>query len=246
MARLVRCRHLQDLRSGRTQRYIDAVITNSSSSPGGLPALDDANVAPGKRRLIEAALRLAAARRSFASLGIRELAREAELNPNTFYRHFGSIDDLALETIMLIGARLRPMLHSVRDSTARQDPAHVASRAVEAFFAFALDHRDAFVIGIAEYHGASERVRAALRTLLDEIAREMADDVQSLRLAPGLARERLDEVCAQIVVHLFHVCHDYLEDPARRARVLAQSERFVIWLLTGALLNPDARPVAQG
>lgn len=216
------------------------MTSNPSPPDTGLPALDDASIAPGKRRLIEAALRLAVVRRTFASLGIRELAREAGLNPNTFYRHFETLDDLALETITLIGARLRPMLHSVRDSAARDDPAHVASRAVAAFFAFALDHRDAFIIGIAEYHGSSVRVRSALRALLDEIAREMADDVQRLGLAPGLARERLDEVCAQIVLQLFHVSHDYLEDPAQRATLLVQSERFVVWLLTGAMLNPNA------
>ena len=48
----------------------------------------------GRERLIQAALRLASRTRSLTHLGIRELAREADLNPNTFYRHFGTIEDL--------------------------------------------------------------------------------------------------------------------------------------------------------
>ena len=35
-----------------------------------------------------AALELAASTRSLATLGLREVARHAGLNPNTFYRHF--------------------------------------------------------------------------------------------------------------------------------------------------------------
>jgi hypothetical protein len=50
--------------------------------PEAAPAVDHGTVAgqdlaPGKRKLIEAALRLTAGGRSFASLGLRELAREA-------------------------------------------------------------------------------------------------------------------------------------------------------------------------
>ena len=46
----------------------------------------------GKLKLIQAALRLITQSRSLTSLGLRELAREAGLNPNTFYRHFKNPD----------------------------------------------------------------------------------------------------------------------------------------------------------
>ena len=59
-----------------------------------MQSASELELAPGKRKLIEAALRLTAGGRSFASLGLRELAREAELNPNTFYRHFDTLDRL--------------------------------------------------------------------------------------------------------------------------------------------------------
>ncbi|MDF5872783.1 TetR family transcriptional regulator [Pseudomonas aeruginosa] len=55
--------------------------------------------APGKRALLEAALRLGSSSRSLGAIGLRELAREAGLNPNTFYRHFRDIDDLGLTMI---------------------------------------------------------------------------------------------------------------------------------------------------
>jgi len=59
-------------------------------------AVEKTSEAPGKRLLMEAALRLTSTSRSLSSLGLRELAREAGLNPNTFYRHFRDVDIDAL------------------------------------------------------------------------------------------------------------------------------------------------------
>ncbi|MGS8176830.1 TetR family transcriptional regulator [Pseudomonas aeruginosa] len=64
--------------------------------------------APGKRALLEAALRLGSSSRSLGAIGLRELAREAGLNPNTFYRHFRDIDDLGLTMIRDISTQLAP------------------------------------------------------------------------------------------------------------------------------------------
>ncbi len=144
-------------------------------------------LAPGKRRLIEAALRLTAGGRSFATLGLRELAREAGLNPNTFYRHFDTLDDLAREAVEWVSRRLRPMLRRERWLAAHDEPHSVPRRACVAFFAFALDNREAFLSALAEYHGTSPALREAVRANLHEVSAEMADDVVQLNLMPALA-----------------------------------------------------------
>ena len=48
--------------------------------------------AHGKTLLMEAALALVVRTRSLQALGIREIGREAGLNPNTFYRHFKNME----------------------------------------------------------------------------------------------------------------------------------------------------------
>ncbi|PYB35969.1 TetR family transcriptional regulator, partial [Pseudomonas aeruginosa] len=74
--------------------------------------------APGKRALLEAALRLGSSSRSLGAIGLRELAREAGLNPNTFYRHFRDIDDLGLTMIRDISTQLRQPLRQLRREAA--------------------------------------------------------------------------------------------------------------------------------
>ncbi len=88
----------------------------------------------GKRKLIEAALRLTAGGRSFASLGLRELAREAGLNPNTFYRHFSALDELACEAVESVSRRLRPMLRRERWLAAHDEPHERAASRVRGVF----------------------------------------------------------------------------------------------------------------
>ncbi len=193
--------------------------------------------ATGKQRLIDAALRLHAEKRSFASLGIREIAREANLNPNTFYRHFESLDDLAVAAVLQIGERLRPMLQQIHRLATRVDPLTVAALEVAAFYAFALGNPEAFVVGVTEYHGGSPRVRESIATLLHEIAAEMRDNVAALGIFPTVSREHLEIACAHIVVHLFHLSQDYIEKPELRQQITEASELMIVWMFTGAALG---------
>lgn len=57
--------------------------------------------------LLDATLRLSAQGRSFSSISLREITREVDLAPATFYRHFKNMDQLALELIDAIGIYLK-------------------------------------------------------------------------------------------------------------------------------------------
>ncbi|MGO4333084.1 TetR family transcriptional regulator [Cupriavidus sp. 2TAF22] len=195
--------------------------------------MDD--VAAGKRKLIDAALRLAAARRSFAGLGLRELAREAGLNPNTFYRHFADMEELALTAVAEVSNELRPMLRAVRWAAARDNPGEVATRCCEAFFAYAEAHPDAFIVGVCGSTGPQPALRHAVRQLLADIAAETAEDIERLALCPGLPRTAIDDLIAYVVSYLFHLSTDYLEDNAQgRRKRIEQSQQLICWLLHGA------------
>ncbi|CAN7353285.1 TetR family transcriptional regulator [Paraburkholderia sp. DD10] len=197
----------------------------------------------GKRKLIDAALRLTAGGRSFASLGLRELAREAGLNPNTFYRHFDTLDELAREAVESVSRRLRPMLRRERWLAAHDDAHSVPRRACAAFFAFALENRAVFVSALAEYHGTSPVLREAVRANLHDVSAEMADDVVQLEWMPALARETVDEVCTQIVLQLFHLSAEYLDaNAARQQALIAYAERFIVRLFAGSVLLAQQEP----
>lgn len=66
-----------------------------------------------KEELFQAALNLIGPEKSISSLSLREVAREAGIAPNSFYRHFRDIDELAIDLINRAGLVLR---HIIRES----------------------------------------------------------------------------------------------------------------------------------
>lgn len=208
--------------------------------------------AAGKRALIDAALRLASSRRSLSSLGLRELAREAGLNPNTFYRHFDDVDDLGLAIIRDIATQLRQPLRDLRREAAeRAQPGEgaasvpfgldmgrglrVTRETVRLFFDFVESHPEAFIIGVRELHGPSPVLRAALARVMDEFGEDMAEDIRQFHLLPEIDEDELNQLSRSISRQLFQQSLDYLErPPERREEVCALAGRQILLLFTGS------------
>lgn len=64
--------------------------------------------------IIAAALNLIGPNRSISTLSLREVAREAGVAPNSFYRHFRDMDELAIALIDLAGSSLRKIIGEAR------------------------------------------------------------------------------------------------------------------------------------
>ena len=74
-----------------------------------------------KEELFQAALNLIGPQKSISSLSLREVAREAGIAPNSFYRHFKDIDELAIELINRAGIVLRQILHQARLKASKEN-----------------------------------------------------------------------------------------------------------------------------
>lgn len=214
---------------------------------------DKGSEAPGKRLLMDAALRLTSTSRSLSSLGLRELAREAGLNPNTFYRHFRDVDDLGLTVIGEITRLLRQPLRDLRREAAQRavrddGPTvpkllgidlgrgrRVCHETVQLFFDFVAEHPEAFIIGVRELHGASPVLREALRQVMDDFAEDMAEDIIEFKLLPGIvSAAAVRQVSGIISRSLFEQSLDYIGQPQRRDAIRALAEEQIVMLFTAA------------
>jgi len=206
--------------------------------------------APGKRALMDAAVRLAVSSRCITSLGLRELAREADLNPNTFYRHFTSMEDLGLQLLREGNERLRGPLRSLRTTAAKQSMAdraidplleeaqrgqRVSEQTVKLYFDYVLKHRDTVVLAIRELHGPSELLRAELRQQMDGFADDMAADIQTLGLAPaGIGAARIQQIATLLSRNMFYLALDYIAEPERREAIIELAHEQIRMLFSGA------------
>ena len=67
-----------------------------------------------RRAIIDAAIAQLGAEKSFASLSLREVAREAGIAPTSFYRHFKDMEELGLTLVDECGLTLRQIMRKAR------------------------------------------------------------------------------------------------------------------------------------
>lgn len=207
-------------------------------------------IAGGRQRLMDAALELAASTRSLASLGLREVARQAGLNPNTFYRHFRDFDELGVAMLDELGIKLRKGLRERRMQAAGtglrvidvnkpvegvQEAQAIARESVALVLEFVTHHRAAYTVGVRELYGSSPVMRKAMRNLLDGIAVDMTEDLMGVLTLPGVTPDELLALAHIIVRQMVFFSMDYLEDEARRPEILREAERFILLLFWGAI-----------
>ncbi len=101
------------------------IDTGPSPGPGRRPSIV-------REDLLAAALALLGPHRSVSTLSLREVARAAQVAPNSFYRHFRDIDELAVTLIEQAGTSLRTIIGQARHRASPERS--VVRSSVEAFF----------------------------------------------------------------------------------------------------------------
>ncbi len=90
-----------------------------------LSSTDDAaparKAAIAREDLLAAALALIGPHRSLSTLSLREVARAAGIAPNSFYRQFRDMDELAIALIDLAGRSLRTIIGQARQRATSTD-----------------------------------------------------------------------------------------------------------------------------
>lgn len=202
-------------------------------------------MAAGKRQLMDAALRLLARQQDTDTLSLRELAREAGLNHNTFYRHFQNLQDLQSALMDDFTSRLREGTRQARANVASHPS--VVHRVVGWLFDFADLHRDVFLVAYRTLHGPPSEARQQLQNCLDELRRDMLQEQRAMQLLPPGHDEVWLRVLAVYGRAVYGFVVRYLENPRQRAALLRESEELLAVLVAGTIaLHPPAATSSTG
>ena len=164
-----------------------------------------------RNNLLQAALSLIGEGRSFTSLGLREIAREAGVVPNAFYRHFRNTDELGLVLVEEVGITLRRLLREARQADLSQTD--MVRRSVLVYQAYVRQNRQQFMFISSERSGGSRLLRMAIRTDVAHFTNEMAQDFRTLGLYRDLPTASLQMVCGLIVNSMLAAAADILDLP---------------------------------
>lgn len=190
------------------------------------------HVATGKKLLMEAATRLAA-RQGATSLVLREIAREAGLNHNTFYRHFADLESMMQVIVDGFGDELRQGLSDVR-ATLR--PGEVPTQKVIGWlFDFARSHRDVFIVAMRERFGPPGPVRDSVQRLLEQLTADTQRDLTMIGFLPDIDPHYTRRLLEVSVNEVFRHCIEYLEEPRRRRELLSTTQELLETMFAGAV-----------
>ncbi|MBM3386099.1 MAG: HTH-type transcriptional repressor FabR [Betaproteobacteria bacterium] len=173
-----------------------------------------------RKTLVQAALRLMDEGRSFTSLGIREIAREAGMVPNGFYRHFRNTDELGLSLVDEVALTLCQLLRQARQPDSADTS--VVRKSVRVYHQYVCDNRLLFRFISSERAGGSRILRMAIRQAVSHYVEDMASDMQAMPAYQAMALPTLQRVCSLIANTMLAAAPEILDLPVDQP-ALAQS-----------------------
>lgn len=126
-----------------------------------------------RRALIQAAMNQLSAEHGYASLSLREVAREAGIAPTSFYRHFQNMEELGLTLVDEGGLALRQLLRQSRQQIAKGGSIIRAS--VTTFMEFVSHNTAIFRLLLQEKSGNSREFRLAVQREVEHFTAELVD-----------------------------------------------------------------------
>lgn len=186
-----------------------------------------------KEELFEAALNLIGPEKSIASLSLREVAREAGIAPNSFYRHFKDIDELAIALIDRSGIVLRQIIRESRLQASKQNS--IIRSSVEVFIQQLDTDEGNLSLLLREGFTGSKSYKEAVERQLIFFQQELQEDLIRLE---RLNRSKLfhsDLVAKAITQLVFNMGAKVIDLPhEQREEVAEQTMVMIRMILEGA------------
>lgn len=186
-----------------------------------------------KEELFQAALNLIGPQKSISSLSLREVAREAGIAPNSFYRHFRDIDELAIELIDRSGIVLRQILHEARLKAVRNSS--IVRSSVEVFIEQLDADEGNLSLLLREGYTGSASYKAAVEKQLNYFQQELNDDLVRLEQKNSNHLKHPELAAKAITQLVFNMGAKLIDMPvSERKEVAEQTMTMIRMILEGA------------
>ncbi|AWL30355.1 TetR family transcriptional regulator [Acinetobacter defluvii] len=152
-----------------------------------------------RQALLDAALSLSTSGRSFASISLREVAREVGLVPTAFYRHFQDMEELGKELVDQVALYLKNVLHQLAQGLAL--PEAKTQTTMDLFFEAVEQYPQQWIFMIAERWGGSEAVRHAIEREIHYLNDDLSSNLKKLELFEHFQNENDLRVFTSLLIN---------------------------------------------
>jgi len=170
-----------------------------------------------RRGIIDAAFCLLSQERSYSSLSLREVTREAGIAPTSFYRHFEDMEELGLTLVDEGGVALRQLMRKARQRI--RDDSLVIDVSVGTFMEFIQSSPHVFRLLLRERSGTSRAFRKAVSRELQFFVVELADYIQQTQ---GYSAPSAKMQAEAMVVLVFNAGAEALDSNIAERKLLTE------------------------
>lgn len=166
-------------------------------------------------------------------MSLREIAREAGIAPNSFYRHFKDIDELAIALIDRAGLVLRKIIREARLKAVLQQS--IIRSSVEVFIQQLDADEGNLSLLLRESYTGSTSYKAAVDRQLNFFQQELQEDLIRLEQMNNSKMSHADIAAKAITQLVFNMGAKVLDLPVeQRTEVAEQTMIMIRMILEGA------------
>ncbi len=162
-----------------------------------------------RQSLIDAALSIVGAGSNFASVSLREVAKNAGLVPTSFYRHFTDMEELGLNVVDDLGLVLRKMMRAARQKDGYKKG--LLHSSIEVYVDFVCQHKSHFYFMSQCRTGGTPVLRQAIRNELKYFENELSSDIRSVPFLSEMSSQDREMMSQLIVSTVFDATIDILD-----------------------------------
>lgn len=182
-----------------------------------------------QEELFQATLNLIGPEKSISSLSLREIAREAGIAPNSFYRHFKDIDELAVALINRAGLVLRQIIREARLHANQQKG--VVRSSIDIFLQQLDADEGNLGLLLREGYTGSPSYKRAVEQQLTDFQHELQDDLVRLGRLTHQHVEHADIVAKAITQLVFNMGAKVLDLSREERQVTAEETILMIRMI---------------
>lgn len=185
--------------------------------------------------LLAAALALIGPHRSVSTLSLREVAREAGIAPNSFYRQFRDMDELTVALIEQAGHSLRTIIGHARQRAACSNRGVIALSVESFMLQLRADDKLMHVL-LREGTAGSDAYKQAVDRQLNYFEDELRLDLIRLAAADGNAELLEPALAAKAITRLIFAMGSTALDlpPEKDRELILQMSHMIRMIVTGA------------
>lgn len=183
--------------------------------------------------LLAAALKLIGPHRSLSTLSLREVTREAGIAPNSFYRQFRDMDELAVALIDLAGRSLRKIIGQARQRATTE--VSVVQGSLETFMDQLRADDKLLHVLLREGTVGSDAFKQAVDRELNFFEEELCIDLVRLAAADGARLHEPALVSKAITRLVFAAGASAMDTPLEKdPELIAQLSQMIRMIITGS------------